>query len=439
MNIKVALETLGCKVNQYESSYFLQLLEEAGCKTVGFREHADVYIVHSCAVTSKAGFQTRQLLRRAQRLNPAAKIIVTGCEAQLDSRRIAEEGLATHILGNAEKFDLPKWLQAPGSLSHPLMALSDPRRYDHFPPQPVTRMYSGRARAFLKLQDGCDSFCSYCVIPFTRGKSRSLPAHEVRLQMDRFLDHGYQEVVLTGIHLGQWGKDLEPRQGLAALLEELERSALPPRVRLSSLEPMEWTDELLHYLTSRQWICPHFHVPLQSGDDEILERMHRPYKAHQYEELVRELHFLFPRAAIGADVLVGFPGETEEHFQNTFELLNRLPISYMHVFPFSPRPGTLAAKWPGRVTGNELKRRARLLHRLSAAKRQTFRERFMGETIEVLAESQVKPGWWQGTSRNYLQIFFPAPCDLPPGSLVSVRIRRLTGEGVMGEMVLNPH
>lgn len=438
MNLTVALETLGCKVNQYESSHFLQLLEGAGYRLVSFRDRADVYIVHSCAVTSKAGFQTRQLLRRAQRLHPAGKIIVAGCGAQLDHERFAEEGLATHILGNAEKFDLLHWMQVAGSLSQPVKVISNPRLYDHFSRSPVSRMHAGRARAVLKLQDGCDAFCSYCVVPYTRGKSRSLPPEQVRTQMERFLHHGYREVVLTGIHLGQWGRDLDPPRELSALLDGFPEDSLPPRVRLSSLEPMEWTERLLDRLPSWEWICPHFHVPLQSGDNEILERMHRPYTTRRYAELIRELHSIFPDAALGADVMVGFPGETERHFHNTFQLIRELPLAYLHVFPYSPRPGTLAAQWSGRVTGKELKRRAHLLLDLSAEKRQAFRKRFLGRDLEVLVENQVMPGRWQGTTRNYLQITFTAPDDLPQGSLVTVRLLQDSREGLTGELTSIP-
>jgi threonylcarbamoyladenosine tRNA methylthiotransferase MtaB len=429
----VAMETLGCKVNQYESSYFLETLKAAGYRLESFRERADVYVVHSCTVTSKAAFQTRQLLRRAQRINPDARIVVAGCGAQLEPDRFADERLATHVLGNDEKFDLPRWLEAPGSLSDPLRALSNPRHCTDCRSVPITLMHSGRARAFLKVQDGCDTFCSYCIVPFTRGRSRSLPSGEVRAQMDRFIHHGYQEVVLTGIHLGQWGRDLDPEQDLVGLLRLLAVEHLPPRVRLSSLEPMEWSGELVRHLSSSPCICPHFHIPLQSGDEEILKRMHRPYTPREYSEVVRELQYLFPEAALGADVLVGFPGETEHHFNATFELINRLPLTYLHVFPYSPRKGTPAASWPGRVTGHELKRRTRLLQDLGAGKRLVFRERFVGRWVEVLAEVEEKPGWWRGTTPNYLQVRFSARHRPPPGSLTTVQITRATETGLEGQ------
>ncbi len=418
----VALETLGCKVNQYESSYFLEELKREGYTPVSFSERADLYIVHSCAVTSKAGFQTRQLLRRAQRLSPQARIAVVGCDAELEPDRFAEENLATHIFGNAEKLDLAHWLSAPGSFSTPCKAVGETKLSRAFKEAPISRMHSGRARAVLKIQDGCDAFCSYCIVPHTRGRSRSLPPAQVRSQMDRFLESGYNEVVLTGIHLGQWGKDLTPPQDLAGLLSFLDQGPLPPRIRLSSLEPLEWSSGLIELLQSKPWICPHFHIPLQSGDEETLKRMRRPYTPKYYTDLIRELRSLFPDAAIGADVLTGLPGETEPQFLNTHQLLSELPIDYLHVFPFSPRSGTPAASWPGRIPGNEMKRRAHMLQELSRKKREALFNRFIGRRVEALAEAEVKPGIWRGTSTNYLQIRFPAPSSLKPGSLVKVLI-----------------
>jgi threonylcarbamoyladenosine tRNA methylthiotransferase MtaB len=431
--LTVALETLGCKVNQYESSHFLDSIREAGWQAVSFRDRADVYIVHSCAVTSKAGFQTRQLLRRAQRINPEAKVALIGCNAQLDADRIADARLATHIIGNNEKFELLRWLKEPGGFSDPFRILSDPRGYGELKPLPVTRMHSARARAFLKVQDGCDTFCSYCIVPYTRGRSRSLAADEVCRQMERFLTYGYREVVLTGIHLGQWGKDLPSPRDLFDLLTRLAEGPLPPRIRLSSLEPMEWSERILGQLHSWPWICPHFHVPLQSGDEEILKRMHRPYTPRRYAEVIEELHRLFPDAALGADVMVGFPGESDRHFRNTFELIESLPLTYLHVFPFSPRPGTLAARWPQRATGGELKRRAQALQALGGRKREAFRNRFLGRRVEVLVETEVKPGWWQGTSHNYLQVRFSCAHLPASGSIETVHLTRLTEKGLTGQ------
>ena len=430
MDKRVALETLGCKVSQYESSHLMELLEDAGFRAVSFREEAELYIVHGCAVTSRACFQDRQLLRRARRLNPEACIVAAGCGAQAEPERLASEGLADYILGNDDKFDLMRWI---GSLERrpvPFVAVSDVGRCRSFRDAPVRRMVSGRARAFLKVQDGCNAFCSYCIVPHIRGRSRSLPASLVTAQMERFVGNGYREVVLTGIHLGQWGRDLEPRTGLNRLLDVLAEGQMPERVRLSSLEPTEW-EELSGELGERDWICPHFHVPLQSGDGEILRKMRRPYTPERYGEVVRELRERVPDAALGADVLAGFPGETERQFLNTYELIGELPLDYLHVFPYSPRPGTPAAEMGGRLDGREMKRRTGALHDLGERKRAAFRERFLGKTVRVLVEARRDSGVRQGTSENYIQVVFPAPEQVETGSIVPVRLEKIGKDGLV--------
>ncbi len=299
-------------------------------------------------------------------------------------------------------------------------------------------MHSGRARAFLKVQDGCDACCSYCVVPQLRGSSRSLPPAGVRMQVERFLEQGYQEVVLTGIHLGQWGRDLAPRQDLEALLTWLHQGPLPCRVRLSSLEPREWSEPLIAHLTRWEWICPHFHIPLQSGDADILEQMRRPYTPRQYAELIMELRRLFPQAALGADVMAGFPGETEQQFANTCRLIGQLPLTYLHAFPFSPRPGTHAAAMPGRIPSQELKRRVHVLQELGRQKKHAFQAALLGQCVEVLAEAEIDEGWWRGTSENYLRVIFPASGVFQQGLMVMVRLLEITEKGLLGKPVVMP-
>jgi threonylcarbamoyladenosine tRNA methylthiotransferase MtaB len=438
MGKRAALETLGCKVNQYESIYFLEALAGAGYELTDFRESADLYVVHGCAVTSRAAYQTRQLLRRAQRINASATIVVAGCAAQLEAERLAGEGLATHILGNSTKFDLLSWIDSPGAFSSPCTAIADPRLCRACGPLPVNRMLTGRARALLKVQDGCDSFCTYCIVPLVRGKSLSISWEHVRVQMDRFLNSGYREVVLTGIHLGQWGKDLLPQQELADLLVHLSQGPLPPRIRLSSLEPMECNSRLMELLRTRDWICPHFHVPLQSGDEEILKRMGRPYSPQEYSEIIRELHRLRPMAAIGADVMACFPEETERRFENTCRLIESLPLSYLHVFPYSPRPGTAAAQWTVRIEGTEIKRRTHLLRQIGSKKRQDFLHRSLGTCVEVLVETNPEDNWWQGTSENYIPVVFRSSKPLSPGSLVRARLMDVSARAAVGELLSFP-
>jgi threonylcarbamoyladenosine tRNA methylthiotransferase MtaB len=450
--LTVAIETLGCKVNQYETSYFFEVLKQAGYRPVSFRERADIYIIHSCAVTAKAGAQTRQLLRRARRANPEAKVVAAGCYAQLEGNRIAREGLATHILGNPGKFDLLAWLDRPGSFGEPCMAIEPGARHpggiagQHgemgggiagFDISPVSRMHTGRTRAVLKIQDGCDSFCSYCVVPFVRGRSRSLSAAHVLTQLREFIQAGYREIVLTGIHLGKWGKDLAPAQNLPDLLERIASSSpRPSRLRLSSIEPEEFDLRLLEVVSAAQWICRHFHIPLQSADAEILRRMGRPYSPGYYGDLVERLHATFPEAAIGADVLTGFPGESEKQFENTYEFIEKLPLSYLHVFPFSPRPGAAAADFPDRLQGEELKRRAGVLQSLGHRKRRVFRQSLIGQRLEVLAEAEVKPGLWEGTSSNYVKVFFRPGEKILPGAPVNVEVSGFRGEDLLGTVIV---
>lgn len=432
----VAIETLGCKVNQYESSHLMEALQGAGYTLVPFDQRADAYIVHSCAVTAKASGQTRQLLRRARRSNPAAAVLVLGCNAQVEPERFVQEGLASHILGSREKFDLLNWLARPAGFDRPLVQVSDSRRYGPLAPLPVSRMLGDRARAFLKIQDGCNAFCSYCVVPQSRGRSRSLQAQSVLDEFARLAQAGYREVVLTGIHLGQWGHDLSPREDLSRLLTLLRSSALPDRtncpvrIRLSSLEPREWTPSLLSVLSTWPRVCPHFHVPLQSGDRDVLQRMGRPYSPDAYEQTIRDLHRRFPHAAIGADVMVGFPGETERRFQHTFDLIERSPLTYLHVFPFSPRPGTAAAGWSDRITGTELKRRAKTLRELGERKRLAFEHRQCGRWSDVLVESNLDNGCWKGTSENYLPVRIRSETPLPIGEIVRVRLQRADSRGL---------
>jgi threonylcarbamoyladenosine tRNA methylthiotransferase MtaB len=432
-----AIETLGCKVNQYESSYFLETLKEAGCACVPFRERADIYIVHSCAVTSKAGFQTRQLLRRAHRTNPTALIVAAGCYAQLEGDRIVRERLATHILGNPGKFNLVVLLESPGTFDVPCRSTGENRQmHPDFEILPISCMHTGRTRAMLKIQDGCDSFCSYCVVPYVRGKSRSLPQETVLAQMEQLVDAGYEEIVLTGIHLGQWGRDLDHAFTLSGLLKDMDLRRHPARVRLSSLEPTEIDSGLIDVISRSSWICPHFHIPLQSGDTEILKRMRRPYTPLQYSNLVALIHTEFPEAAIGADVLTGFPGETEDQFRNTLNLLEGLPVSYLHVFPFSPRPGTPAATFQGQIQGMELRRRAQILQDLGRRKRREFRERFLGKCLEVLVETRREQGLWEGLSANYINVRIRDRNNiLRPGIRGMVKITGFRGENLEGEPV----
>ena len=302
-----ALATLGCKVNQCESAYLEESLVEADYLIGPFTEPASLYCINTCTVTSKAAMQSRQLIRRAIRLNPKAQVVAMGCYCQTAADEIAAIPGVTHILGTTEKLELLEYISQPQEDTQPHIHLKDARKADD--PAPLLfSSFAQRTRAFLKIQDGCDAFCSYCIVPYARGRSRSITMAPTLDQVARFLENGYQEVVLTGIHLGQWGLDLKPQKELALLVRAILDRCPPPRLRLSSLEPGEITPDLLELMGSEPKICPHLHIPLQSGDVTILGRMNRHYHPDFYRELVLEATRLVPGLAVGADVLVGFPG-----------------------------------------------------------------------------------------------------------------------------------
>ncbi len=408
---KVALATLGCKVNQCESSYIQELLLNDGYNLVKFHEKADIYIVHGCTVTSRAAYETRQLVRRAHRSNPDAKsIVIMGCAAHSDGMELASKKLVTHVLGNKEKYNIVNILDEDATFERPFIGLSDPRKYSSIVPLQHSSMISDRSRAYLKIQDGCDAFCSYCIVPFVRGKSRSLPPKSVSFQLQHLLDASFQEVVLTGIHIGKWGNDLKPKQNLLSLLKFLEtNSSMPPRLRLSSLEPTECDLELIAYLSNKSWFCNHFHIPLQSGDDRVLKRMNRDYNSGIYEDIIWSIRKAFPDAAIGADVIVGFPEETEDEFKNTYNLIKKLPLTYLHVFPYSPRKWTRCYSYNGVPSKLIRKERASLLRSLGNEKKLLFLENHIGKSVEIILEVNLGTNIWKGTSRNYITVVTELP------------------------------
>ncbi|SFM85312.1 tRNA (N(6)-L-threonylcarbamoyladenosine(37)-C(2))-methylthiotransferase MtaB [Thermodesulforhabdus norvegica] len=430
---KVAVKTLGCKVNQCESSYLIESLRRSGFEVVDFQEAADIYIVHGCTVTSRAAYETRQFIYRARRTNPrAGAIVLMGCAAHFEGLELARKGLVTHVLGNEEKYEIAEILLGGSTCKEPVVRLSDPRRFSRIVPLSFASMLQDRARAYVKIQDGCDSFCSYCIVPYVRGKSRSLSPEEVCGETEIIREAGFSEIVLTGIHMGSWSwvRDGKPMSLLELLIELEHRGLVRPRVRLSSLEPGECHHRLISYLSTKDWICHHFHVPLQSGDGEILKRMNRHYDPQDYAEVISSIRRHFPHAAIGADVIVGFPGEDEKAWQATYSLIEKLPITYLHVFPYSPRKGTPAARFAGSVEKSIRKARASELRKLGRKKKLSFMEKQKGRYVEVVLEKALSPeeGVWQGTSGNYLTVVTRIPFPAHKGQLVRVRLEEVDGE-----------
>jgi threonylcarbamoyladenosine tRNA methylthiotransferase MtaB len=401
--VKIAITTLGCKINQYDSAVIQNRLEGEHL-FVPFDAEADCYIINTCTVTDRADWEARQLVRRAKRLNPNAKVLVTGCYAQVNPAEVANVPGVDYVVGLNRLDDLLGFVDLPKDRDV-RVAVSDVKR-ERGVPVLGTKALPGHTRAFLKIQEGCNYSCTYCIIPAARGLSRSVSPREVLEQVRLLADAGYREIVLTGIHLGSYGHDLTTKIDLTALLETIAQSRLIPRVRLSSLDPREVPDRLLELMASSDVICPHLHICAQAGDDEILKRMRRNYDRAYYRELLMKVRERLPEAAVGSDIIVGFPGETERAFDRSLEFFAVLPLTYFHVFPYSSRRGTVAASLPDHVGSEVKKTRARRMRELGALKKRDFCLRFQAQKLSVLIEEKIDraSGGHRGFSRNYLPV-----------------------------------
>jgi threonylcarbamoyladenosine tRNA methylthiotransferase MtaB len=431
---KFKITTLGCKVNQAESESIAQELIESEWFPVQDREAADVCIVNTCTVTQKASMQSRQAVRQAVRANPNARILVTGCYAQTAPEEIKAIAGVGGIVGHDEKQTISSMLRAagPGATDVAFSSCRDNCQNRDFKMMPLA-LTPPRTRPFLKIQDGCDAFCTYCIVPFARGRGRSMPLEKVLQRIHKLAETGYHEVVLCGIHLGAYGRDLSPAANLAGLLGRIQDSGRIDRVRLSSIEPPELTGEIIRTVAESDRFCRHFHTPLQSGDDGILKKMGRPYSRQTFHDLIVQVHESIPDAAVGVDTLIGFPGETEKAFENTYELIEDLPVSYLHVFPFSARPGTAAAKFAHKVQPETLKARCERMRRLGHRKRMNFFRKSIGKKMPVLVETKRdgSTGLLKGISSNYLPALIDAGDDLK-NKIVDVRIEKLEGNRLFG-------
>lgn len=401
--MKIAITTLGCKINQYDSAVIQNRLENKH-SFVPFEDAADCYVINTCTVTDRADWEARQLVRRAKRRNPGAKVLVTGCYAQVNADEVARLAGVDYVVGLNRLDDLIRYVESAPS-GETQVAVSDVKRQRGVPVL-GTRALPGHTRAFLKIQEGCNYTCTYCIIPTARGLSRSVTPRQVLEQVRQLAGAGYQEIVLTGIHLGGYGADLQPKLDLTALVEQLAESGLMARIRLSSLDPREVPDRLLEFMARCETICPHLHICAQAGDDAILKAMRRNYDTAYYRDLLACVRQRLPEAALGSDIIVGFPGESEAQFDASLEYFESLPLTYFHVFPYSPRRGTAATLLPEPVPAAEKKRRAQLMRALGARKKQEFCAGFAGKRVNVLVEGKIDKasGLQRGFSRNYLPV-----------------------------------
>lgn len=397
---KVAIATLGCKTNQFESAAISEQFTTAGYCIVPFTESADIYVVNSCTVTARTDSETRRLIRRARRLNPEARIVATGCYAQVSPDELSNMPEVDVVLGNSEKLDATLLSRADTN------QVADSAAEETFSPLKLTS-FAEHTRAFLQVQNGCNTFCAYCIVPFARGRSRSVAENEVLEGIGRLTAAGFKEVVLTGIHLGAYGLDLEGRPSLESLIRRIVSETNVLRLRIGSVDPNELSAELLSLCQSSPQICDHFHIPLQSGNDSILKRMGRPYSTAFFRDLIEKVTVSMPHAFIGTDVIAGFPGETEEEFETTCRFIESLPFADLHVFPYSKRPKTRAAEMPNHVPPAVISYRAARLRAIAEKKKMDFLEKSIATELTVLVQKHDKnTGTVKGISNNYIQAEF---------------------------------
>ncbi|MFC2016802.1 tRNA (N(6)-L-threonylcarbamoyladenosine(37)-C(2))-methylthiotransferase MtaB [Chloroflexota bacterium] len=417
---RVALDSLGCKLNQAETEFLAKQLAETGYHLVSPADEADVYILNTCTVTHIADSKSRQRLRLAHRRNPDALVVAAGCYAQRAPQELAQIEGVDLVLGNDEKPHLLRLLEESGRLTSPgcVRGNSTSRHYNGF-----------RTRAFIKVQDGCHSFCSYCIVPLVRGREKSTPVDQVVAEVGHRIANGYKEVVLTGVKIGSYNSD---GINLKGLLEYILAETDVTRLRLSSLQPQEISPELIELWRDSR-LCRHFHLSLQSGSDEVLNRMKRRYSVSDYQRAVSLIRALVPGAAITTDIIAGFPGETSAEFEESYNSCRQMGFARIHVFTYSPRRGTQAARMPGQVSDTVKKSRNQNLLALAKECTQNFSQRFLGKTMPVLWEKQTD-GIWSGLTDNYIKVYTKSDKDLT-NKLLPVNLVEVRGDGVWGEVI----
>jgi threonylcarbamoyladenosine tRNA methylthiotransferase MtaB len=438
------VEQFGCRATHADGAAIERQLREQGCVAAAETASADFVVLNTCTVTAAADAQARDAIRKIHAANPSTRIIVTGCYAQRAPEEIAALPGVTHVVGNSHKPQIPGLLQSISSV--PLTPMrKEPVEYHSAPilsgdifalsdvlVAPVLGGEGNHTRPTLKIQDGCNSRCSFCVIPFVRGKSRSLPVATVLAEIQRLADSGFREIVLSGINLGTYGRDLSPRVEFLELLRRILGEASVERLRVSSIEPLDVTQDLIELFASTNRIAGHFHMPLQSASNRILAAMHRWYRAEHYARRVELIRERLPHAAIGADVITGFPGETEEEHATTLRFIEERPFTYLHVFSYSSRPGTGAASLPGHVSGAVIKRRARELRVLGESKSGEFRKSQAGRALRVLTlhrNPKDDPAQTPALSENYLSVMIPQV--LPHNQWLTVSVAQADGKNLI--------
>lgn len=422
----VAFTTLGCKVNQYETEAMEEQFRQSGYVVVPFSGYADIYIINTCTVTAMADRKSKQAIGRARRMSPASRIVVTGCFAQTQPEEAAKLEGVDLVVGNTGKADIVRIVEMGEGCF-----VEDIGQRKTFDEMTVTEM-AGRTRALMKIEEGCNNFCSYCIIPYARGPVRSRGMQEIRREAELLVQRGYQEIVLTGIHLTSYGME-GTGQDLTDVIMMLQQMEGLQRIRLGSLELNGVVMEIAQKAAQMPKLCPQFHMSLQSGCDATLQRMNRRYTVEEYRRAVRALEATFPGAAVTTDLMVGFPGETEEEFQQSMAFAKEMGFARMHVFPYSQRPGTRAAQMPGQVPEQVKKQRAAEMQLVAQQLQRAFGKRYLGKTVRVLAE-RGKEGQFEGHTENFMLVSFTSKTDVQ-GKIVPVRVLQECDGMFLGQLV----
>ncbi len=427
----VALATLGCKVNQFETETMEGLFKQRGYRVVPFGEKADVYVINTCSVTSLGDSKSRQMIRRAKRQNEAAILAVTGCYAQVSPEEVKGIEGVRIVLGTKDRGKIVDYVEQAAREDGLLDGVSDVMGEGEFEEIPLFGA-PARTRAFLKIQDGCQNFCSYCIIPYARGPVKSRKPAHIRREAEKLAEAGFREIVLTGIHLGAYGQDLPGNVSLEDACREVLAVPGFRRLRLGSLESIEVSEGLLDLMAAEKRFCSHLHLPLQSGSDPILKAMNRHYDRSEFERLLRRIRGKLPHIAISTDVIVGFPGETEDLFRESLDFAEGMRFSRMHVFPYSPRKGTPAAEMEGQVPDPVKKERVHRMQALAERMAENFREGFLGQTMEVLLETE-QEGILDGLTGNYIRVYGEGTAN--SGEIRRVFLEKPWKDGLWGRIL----
>ena len=430
---KVAFYTLGCKVNQYESAAMAELFEKKGYEIVSFDKQADVYVINTCDVTNESGRKSRQIIRKAIRKNPSAKVAVVGCYAQLEPAEVLSLPGVSVVVGTKDRHQIVELVQEAKNNDGAVVAVGDIMKQRTFE-EIAFKGHRQKTRAFLKIQEGCNMFCSYCIIPYARGPIRSRAIDSILTEAESLSKDGFKEIVLTGIHLGLYGYDFKDgKNHLLDVILKISQIEGIERIRLSSIEALELSDELLNGLLKTRSFCHHFHIPLQSGCDTVLRRMNRRYTTDDFRKRIHYIRNIMPNVSITTDIIVGFPGETDEEFSQTQKFIHEMDFSKLHVFPFSPKRGTLAADMPNQIKKSVKTDRTHKLISISQKLEHNFREKFTNTTKKVLFEDKKHDNIYEGLTENYIKVAVKSEGDLH-NKIIPVTLSKNMDNHIFGEI-----